>query len=516
MFALRGNLDGVEIAYDLRAEKTLVGRAITCDFVLARTSVSRQHAQFRVHDGRCFVQDLGSLSGTFVNGQRVSAETEIVPGDRLKLGVVALRLDYASDRGIRLHEESGESAPGLTIVHQITDLSGTFTRPAVTADRLLALLSEIGRTLTSMQPLPQVLARVLGLTFDVLPNERAFLMLRDPQAPEEMRATVGLRRDGSVPEQIAISRTLLRHVVQNQAAVVIDNVGADRRFETSESLLDLEKRSVICGPLWNRSDVIGVLFIDAPGPDKFSRADLELFTALASYAAVAIDQARLSEHLVQEARRRERLQRYHSPAIVQRIMKAGDDAESQLFAEEVDVTVLFCDIASFTTVCERLSPHDIMSLLNGFLSRMSDVIFQFDGTLDKFIGDELMVVFNSPFRQPDHALRAARTALGMRKALAVFNQELPIIPLEMRIAIASGPSMVGDVGTPQRRDFTVLGDAVNTAARLKSAVANPGEIVLSHGTWEQLDGQLPTVLIGPVELRGRSKQVEVYRLLEPS
>jgi adenylate cyclase len=76
--------------------------------------------------------------------------------------------------------------------------------------------------------------------------------------------------------------------------------------------------------------------------------------------------------------------------------------------------------------------------------------------------------------------------------------------------------MVGDVGTPQRRDFTVLGDAVNTAARLKSAVANPGEIVLSHGTWEQLDGQLPTVLIGPVELRGRSKQVEVYRLLEPS
>ena len=160
-----------------------------------------------------------------------------------------------------------------------------------------------------------------------------------------------------------------------------------------------------------------------------------------------------------------------------------------------------------------MAPQQVATILNNCQGRLTDVIFQYEGTLDKFIGDEMMVVYNAPFEQTDHALRAARTALGMRKALAAFNDEQPVIPLEVRISIASGKAMVGDIGTTRRREFTVLGDVVNTAARIKGN-ASPGQIVMSGATARQLPKALAMNRIGMVEVRGRISEVEVFRLLE--
>jgi adenylate cyclase len=268
----------------------------------------------------------------------------------------------------------------------------------------------------------------------------------------------------------------------------------------------------MCAPLLIHEKVEGVLYVDSQR-HTFTPADLDAFTALANYAAIGIEQARLSEQLLRESRRRERLQRYHSQSVIERILTAGDEADTQFLAQEREVSILFCDIVSFTTLCEHLAPNDIVSLLNGFFSRMCDVIFEHEGTLDKFIGDELMVVFNAPYEQPDHAARAARTALGMRKALAAFNDENPVIPLEVRISIVSGRAMVGDIGTTRRREFTVLGDVVNTASRIKGN-ANPGQIVLSGPSAKLLPPELPATRVGSFALRGRISEVEVFRLIE--
>ncbi len=154
-----------------------------------------------------------------------------------------------------------------------------------------------------------------------------------------------------------------------------------------------------------------MLYVDSQR-HTFDAHDLDAFTALANYASIGIEQARLSEQLLREARRRERLQRYHSHSVIERILTAGEEADTQFLAQEREVSILFCDIVSFTTLCEGLAPNDIVSLLNGFFSKMCDVIFENEGTLDKFIGDEMMVVYNAPFEQTDHALRAAKTALG--------------------------------------------------------------------------------------------------------
>jgi len=252
-----------------------------------------------------------------------------------------------------------------------------------------------------------------------------------------------------------------------------------------------------------------VLNVDSPRSNRFTESDLNAFTALANAAAVAIDQARLSTQLLQESRRRERLSRYHSPAVVSRILH-DNEAEQGLRAQEREVTVMFCDIVGFTTIVERMQPIQAATLLNTFLARMTDVVFEHEGTLDKYLGDALLVVFGAPFDQPEHQLRAVETALAMRKALVDLNAHSDGPKLNMRIAIASGVALTGDIGSSKRREFTVLGDVVNTASRIEDEVAGPGEIVMSEATYEKVKHKHKGRSLGTRTLRGRASSIECW------
>ena len=176
------------------------------------------------------------------------------------------------------------------------------------------------------------------------------------------------------------------------------------------------------------------------------------------------------------------------------------------------MSVLFADLVGFTSRAERLPPHEVAHLLNGCLGTMSEAVFEQDGMLDKFMGDALLAVFGAPFDQPDHALRAVRAATGIRNRLDAANRERPDDPLAVRIAINSGLVMTGDIGSPKRREYTVLGDVVNTASRLQSQVAGAGEIVISRATYDQIRDHLTARSRGPITLRGRSEPVEVFEL----
>jgi adenylate cyclase len=344
--------------------------------------------------------------------------------------------------------------------------------------RILRLLSEIGKTLVTVQPLEQILARVVDLVFDVVPAERAILLLRD-SIDQPLTARVMRHRDGSTPSKPTISRTIVNMVMHDRVAMLAKDALYDPRLDASGSIQAMNIRSFMCAPLWNRTDVIGVLYADNPRTKKFVAEDLEVFTALCNYAAVAIEQARLSLQLVEETRRRERLQRYHSPGVINRILHAGSP-EAGFVAQTRDVTVMFCDIVGFTTMCEHADPQVIGEMLNTFFARMAEVIFEHDGTLDKFIGDAILAVFGAPLEQPDHAARAVSAALAMRRELAQINSERRGAPIQMRLALNSGAAITGDIGSAKRREFTVLGDVVNTAARIESSIAQPDQIVISR------------------------------------
>jgi adenylate cyclase len=156
-------------------------------------------------------------------------------------------------------------------------------------------------------------------------------------------------------------------------------------------------------------------------------------------------------------------------------------------------------------------------MLNAFFERMADVVFDNEGTLDKFIGDALMAVFGAPLEQADHAARAVRAARMMQQALAGLNAASAEPPLQIRIGIHSGTARVGDIGSTRRREYTVLGDVVNTASRLESSVAQPGQIIISEATLARLGADSAIRPLGPVSLRGRRATIEVFEVIvEPT
>jgi adenylate cyclase len=538
----------------LRGGETVIGRAPSCDIVVNVSSLSRAHARVKVADGRCTLTDAGSRYGILLNGEPLTAGAELTPGDVFQCGTVAFTVEQSVPAQSLLSEEHHLLEDSGTLLRRV----GEDERPAgpgaaeagaeavepdagglVPADRrqgadrregrpgyrglerrsgrerrqarLLRLLTEIGKTLVTLQPLPQVLSRVVDLVFDVVPAERAFLLLRD-SAGEALTARVLRHRDGSVPEHTTLSRTVINKVIGERVAMLAADALYDTRLDSAGSIQAMNIRSFVCAPLWNRNEVIGVLYADNPRSKRFIAEDLDVFTALANYAAVAIDRARVAEQLLQETKRRERLQRYHSPGVVNRILHAGTGADAPFMAQEREVTVMFCDLVSFTAMCEGMKPFEIAQLLNQFFTRMADVIFEFEGTLDKFIGDAILAVFGAPFEQSDHADRAVEAALAMQRALKELNQGAER-PLRMRMALNSGRAMTGDIGSPRRREFTVLGDVVNTASRIESSVAQPDQIVISRGTLDRLTRKVPTRSMGNVSLRGRHAEIEVFEVL---
>ncbi len=313
-------------------------------------------------------------------------------------------------------------------------------------------------------------------------------------------------------KQGAVSRTVLNRVMQERVAMLASNAQTDPNAEVWQTRALQNIGSFMCAPLWSQNDTIGALYLDTSITAEFLPADLELLVAFSNYAAVAIEQARLADRLHEETRRGERLGRYHSPAVVARILQEGSDADAPLVAQEREISVLFADIVGFTSMAEQMPPQQVATLLNSCFARMTDVVFEHEGTLDKYIGDCLLAVFGAPLDQPDHAVRAVKTAQAIGRELDKLNQETNGPPLKLRMAINSGVALAGDIGSPRRREYTVLGDVVNTASRLESEVAKPGQIVIGKATHDRLTPEIKARSLGIFNLSGRKDAVEAFEV----
>jgi len=204
--------------------------------------------------------------------------------------------------------------------------------------------------------------------------------------------------------------------------------------------------------------------------------------------------------------------RYVPREVVEEVLK--DPEHPMLTGERRDATVLFCDIRGFTSMSERLTPVQVVSVLNEFYTLMIETVSKHDGTLNKFQGDAVMAVFGAPIAHPDHAARAVKTALDMRTAVAELGRRRRALgedPFEVGIGVSLGEVVAGSVGTEERMEYTVIGDSVNIASRLQDR-AKPGSILLTRRTYEAVKDLVDAKSLGAMKVKGKEEEVEVYEV----
>ena len=208
-------------------------------------------------------------------------------------------------------------------------------------------------------------------------------------------------------------------------------------------------------------------------------------------------------------------QYYLTASVINEMLK--DPAKLKLGGDKKDLSVLFSDIRGFTTISEKLSPEELVHLLNEYLTAMTDIVFKYDGMLDKYMGDAIMAVFGAPLDQPDHARRACQTALDMMSELHRLQkkwQEEGKPPLNIGIGINSGDMVVGNMGSQMRFDYTVMGDMVNLGSRLEGTNKEYGSnIIFSEFTYNAVKESMCCRELDWVRVKGKKLPVKIYELL---
>jgi adenylate cyclase len=223
------------------------------------------------------------------------------------------------------------------------------------------------------------------------------------------------------------------------------------------------------------------------------------------------DEVALITNAADELRRLDAsFQPYLPSPVAERIRQEGGLA-GELRGEERVISVLFADLASFTTFSETRKPTEVLAMLNAFWAVVVPVIDAAGGVIEQFAGDGVMAIFNAGGNQPDHARLAARTGLAIVDAARPLAADHPGWPI-FRVGVNTGPAVVGDIGAEARRSFAAIGDATNTAARLMAA-GEPGQIIVGRNTWEALGPEASGVALGPIMVKGKREAVEAWRLI---
>ena len=524
---------GVPRVTDLKDELS-VGRTEGNDVILNHPSVSRKHAKFELRGDNWWIVDLKSTNGVKLNGNLVT-EAQVSAGDKLSVGSVIV--EARALPSVDFNADSMFDNPSGTVIRRISDFNSEFgldiaemlddkspvsrpsTRPpsqpglsdaAVSREKIFQVLVQVAKALLSSEELQQVLTTVMDIIFRYLPVERGLIILFDEEGNPVPKLTKFI--DGAEQQDIPISRTILKMVAQQQVALMTSNALEDARLLGGKSIAIHGIRSAMCVPLWNRQRVIGAVQVDSPiHIGSFTEEDLDLLTALANFAAVAIERAQLAEKIEEERKIRARMERYHSPAVVDEIVKGSISTEAEI--RSTDVSILFADISGFTTVSETKKPEEVAEFLSHFFGFAVESIFAYGGTLDKFIGDAVMAFFGAPLAQDDHADRAVLTGLMLQRMVTEWNIErakTDLPPVLVRVGINSGLAVVGNVGTEKRVDYTVLGSSVNIASRLESGVAKPGQVVISQNTLDRVMGSFETQSLGEFALKGLQQKMPVF------
>jgi adenylate cyclase len=539
--------------YELKDSSTIhIGRAASNDITLPHPSISRSHALLEGKSGAWLVTDQRSANGVLVNGVRIE-HVELKNGDVIGLGDIKMRFENMTT-GTVIAKTSPELATHLTQIidrenvakllehtkragelgHHVAEVKtpSEWSGSRVDTDRrieylhrenrLLTLLYQVSRALGDKATVDDVTKCVLDLVLQIDGAERGYAMLLTEEslraAPDAgqsysfLPAILRYRQTPKAPApQMVLSQAIIQQVMQSKGPLLVTDAQQDARFTGSESMAISGMQSAMCAPLASRDRLFGLLYVDNLSKrGTFLQEDLEVFAVIAAQAGQVIDQVMAKSEVKRQGVQLNALERFLSPAISRKI--AAEAADIRLGGESQRITVLFADVRGFTTMAEKMKPREAVEVLNEFFARMTNAIFEYDGTLDKYLGDGMMALFGAPFALQNDAEAAVRAAMSMQKSLAELNTLSGKPPLHIGIGIHTGEAVVGFLGTERRMDYTAIGDTVNVASRLTSQ-AGPGQIVISSATHAQLGREISCGQLSAMKLKGRAEPIEVHEVI---
>ncbi|MEH2349172.1 MAG: adenylate/guanylate cyclase domain-containing protein [Nostoc sp.] len=525
-----GDTDETTIAVDQNL--FTIGRLPECNLYLPFAGVSRNHARLvKTAEGVWTIEDLGSKNGTQLNKYLVNSPQELHHGDIIWLGNVSLLVLLTSPvyQPTPEYPESSENNEQRTILHNVKQLQQQWIAADSKDDNIsnkdktiarLKDLVDIAKNLCAAASIEEIFSQVQEVVFRYLDSIDRLGLLIDVNGCGQLELVNSATRNTSQQKHLPsdgswISRSICQKVFDEKVVIQTADTHQDERFASEQSILVKGIRSAMAVPLWDENKVVGVLYADANLSSYHwaneGEEELSFFSALANLVASSVQRWLLVEKLKTEEMIRHRLERYHSPAVVQQLISVGALPGGRLAPTESEISILFADLVGFTAISEQLTPTAIAQLLNNLFEEMLKEVFTWGGTLDKYIGDCIMAFFGAPEPQSDHADRAVTAAKGMLTRLEHLNANgFWHEPLQLRIAINSGKAVVGDVGSSQRVDYTALGATINLAARME-AVCPPSECIISQATHTMLSLPSDFQEMGDYRFKGIERLVKVYQ-----
>ncbi len=541
-----------------------IGRAKENAIVLNDRRVSRHHAHiatdgdnFKIYDGVIVDGEIKrSVNRVFINGlpmfEKVLAEGDIVTIGESRLQVtlrpetVAPKTEFVPPP-VTAETPAPATPPVATALRyddqplghtqllisaekiigkSVTSIEAEMTTPAELKmlrrkAQTLEMLYELSKTLGNVFDLKEIFIRATDLIFRGTPADRVVALLADETLDGKILdyslVPIAMKvRDAQLEkltEKLTISRTITQRVMREKVALLSQDAKTDEKFVGAESIVSQGVRSTICAPLITESNVHGVVYADRLDPfAAFTSDDLELISAVAAQTAVSVETVKAHKRLAREEVARANYSRFMPEYVVKQLLENPDSF--RLGGVNQKITVLFADIRGFTSISETENPEKIVGILNRYFSAMSEIIFAYGGTLDKYIGDGLMALFGAPTASPEDAKNALTTAVAMQKRLVLLNQELAAEgsnPVEIGVGLHTGVATVGYIGSEKRSEYTAIGDTVNLAARLEQN-ATGGQILISEATAAECRELIPLIPHEPLTVKNRLQPVTLFEV----
>ncbi|MEE2959368.1 MAG: adenylate/guanylate cyclase domain-containing protein [Myxococcota bacterium] len=513
VLVLLGSSGEVLKSFSLSRRPLSLGRMPSNTVRLNSSKVSKFHATIERTENGYEITDVGSRNGTLVNGDKISRKI-LEAGDSIYLGDVGFRFEEEQEEN-SVSWIRGDGNRSTQVIHKTSVES--FWDSSFTTSRLEEAYTRLKTSLEAVQDLLQITEvselseRLLAFTFEILEADEGVVLVPNASDVMEVQAVRSLQMREE--EKVIVSDTVVEQALREKVGLVVADIAGDSIFSEARSLVLSGVRSVMCVPLVAKNKPLGVLYIASHAKiAAFSESDLNLLTAIGHGAAMALENVYMTQRLAKELSHRERLGRFLSPVLLEEVI--SKQVELERGGDEMMVTVMFADIRGFTSLTESTPATDIVELLNEYFDKMVEVIFQYRGILDKFIGDAIMAVWGPPMSKGEDSDRAIAAAQAMLVELRRHNHdraEAGLDAIGVGIGLATGICVSGTIGARRRMEYTVIGDAVNLAARL-SGLAKADEILCDGVTVERVENTLNIRNRKSLDVKGKAEPVQVYSL----